>query len=74
MHRKAFDGEFLDDAGDPFAELHGTLGIDLVAHGDDRGQAVVPGVVVFAVGSSYSKISNNCFFLQLAVGKHLFRW
>ena len=31
------------------------------------------GVVAFAVGGSYSKISNSCVFFQRAVGKHLFQ-
>lgn len=31
------------------------------------------GVVAFTVYGSYSKISNNCIFLQLAVSKDLFR-
>lgn len=30
------------------------------------------GTIGFAVGGSYSKISNNCILLQLVVGKDLF--
>ena len=59
IHRKALDGELLNDAGSPLAELDGTLGVHLVADGDDGGEVVVLGVVGFAVGGSYSKISNN---------------
>jgi hypothetical protein len=59
IHRVALDGERLDDAGGPFAELHGAFGVHLVADGDDRGEVVVLGIVGFAVGGSYSKISNN---------------
>ena len=35
VHGKALDGKLLDYAGRPLAELDGTLGIHLVAHGDD---------------------------------------
>ncbi len=59
IHHVGLDGELLDDAGGPLAELHGTLGVDLVAHGDDGGQFVMLGVVAFAIGGSYSKFSNN---------------
>src|SRR5690606_28723945 len=59
IHRKALDREGLDNARGPLAELHGALGVHLVADGDDRGEVVVLGVVGFAVGGSYSKISNN---------------
>lgn len=59
IHREAFDGERFNDAGGPLAELHGAFGVDLVADGDDGGEVVVLGVVGFAVGGSYSKISNN---------------
>lgn len=40
-------------------ELHRALGVPLVADCEDRLQTVVLGVVGFAVGGSYSKISNN---------------
>jgi hypothetical protein len=33
----------------------------------------VLGVVALAIGGSYSKISNNCLFLQLTIGKHFFQ-
>jgi len=59
IHGKALDGEGLDDAGGPLAELHGAFRVHLVADGDDGGEVVVLGVVGFAVGGSYSKISNN---------------
>jgi hypothetical protein len=59
VHRVALDREGLDDAGGPFAELHGALGVYLVADGDDGGEVVVLGVVGFAVVGSYSKLSNN---------------
>jgi hypothetical protein len=39
--------------------LDGPLGVDLVADGDDGGEVVVAGVVVFAVGGSYPKFSDN---------------
>lgn len=55
----ALDGERLDDAGGPFAELHRPLGVDLVAHGNDGGELVVLCVVGFAVGGSYPKILDN---------------
>lgn len=42
----SLDGELLDDARGPLAELHRTLGVDLVAHRDDGGQAVVLGGVI----------------------------
>lgn len=35
----------------------------------DGGQVVMLGVVAFAIGGSYSKISNNCLLQQLTVGK-----
>ena len=59
IHRKALDGEGLDDAGGPLAELDGAFRVHLVADGDDGGEVVVLGVVGFTVGGSYSKISNN---------------
>ena len=59
IHGKALDREGLDDAGSPLAELHGPLGVHLVAYGDDGGEVVVLGVVGFAIGGSYSKISKN---------------
>jgi len=59
IHRIALDGEGFDDVGGPFAELHGAFGVDLVANGDNGGEVVMLGVVGFAVGGSYSKISNN---------------
>ena len=59
VHRVALDGEGLDDARGPLAELDGSLGVHLVADGDDGGEVVVLGVVGFAVGGSYSKISKN---------------
>ena len=59
VHHVGFDGELLDDGGRPLAKLYRPLGIDLVAHRDDGGEVVVLGVVGFAVGGSYSKISNN---------------
>ena len=55
----------------PLAKLHRALGVDLVAHGDDGREVVVLGVVGLAVGGSYSKISNNCVLLELAVLEHL---
>jgi hypothetical protein len=55
VHDEALDGEFLDHGGRPFAELDGPLGVDLVADGDDGGEVVVAGVVVFAIGGSYPK-------------------
>jgi hypothetical protein len=70
VHRVALDGELLNDGRRPLAELQGAFGIHLVAHGDDGREVVVLGVVAFAVGSSYPKFSDNCFRLQLAVGKH----
>lgn len=59
IHRVALAGERLDDGVRPFAELHGALGVNLVAHCDDRGEVVVLGVVALAVGGSYPKISDN---------------
>jgi len=59
VHHVGLDGELLDDARGPLAELHRALGIDLVAHSDDGGQLVVQGVVTLAVGGSYSKFSSN---------------
>lgn len=59
VHHVGLDGELLDDARGPLAELHRTLGIDLVAYGDDGGKAVVLGVVALAVSGSYSKFSNH---------------
>nr|WP_279386409.1 hypothetical protein [Parazoarcus communis] len=59
VHHVGLDGELLDDARGPFAELDRALGIHLVPHRDDGGQAVVLGVVGLAVGGSYSKFSNN---------------
>jgi hypothetical protein len=71
VHREALDGELLDDARGPLAELHRALGVDLVADRDDGREVVVLGVVRLAVGGSYSKTSNNCVLLQLAVLEHL---
>lgn len=59
IHREALDRVFLDHAGGPLAELDGALGVHLVAYGNDGGEVVVAGLVVFAVGGSYSKFSNN---------------
>ena len=59
IHHVGFDGELLDDACGPFAELHRPLGIDLVANGDDGTQVVVLCVIALAIGGSYSKFSNN---------------
>jgi hypothetical protein len=39
--------------------LHRLLRVHLVAHRDDRSQAVVLGGIGFAIDGSYSKISNN---------------
>ena len=59
VHGKTLDGELPDHGGRPFAELDGTLGVDLVADGDDGGEVVVLGLVAFSVSGSYSKFSNN---------------
>jgi hypothetical protein len=40
VHHVGLDGELLDDARGPLAELHRALGIHLVAHGDDGGQSL----------------------------------
>jgi hypothetical protein len=37
IHGVTLKGERLNDAGSPLAELHRTLGVDLVAHCDDGG-------------------------------------
>ena len=59
IHRIALDGEGLDDTSGPLTELHGALRVHLVADGDDAREVVVPGVVGFAVGSSYPKKLDN---------------
>lgn len=59
IHHEALHSEGFDDGRGPLAELHRTFGIDLVADGNDGGEAVVLGVVAFAVGGSYPKISDN---------------
>lgn len=38
VHREALDGELLEDARGPLAELHRAFGVDLVADGDDGGE------------------------------------
>jgi len=53
VHREALDGELLDDARGPLAELHRALGVDLVADGDGGREVVVLRVVGLGVGSSY---------------------
>lgn len=57
IYCKAIDGEGLNNAGRPRAELDGTFNVHLVTDGDVGGEVVMLGVV--AVGGSYSKISNN---------------
>ena len=59
VHGPTLEGELLDDRRGPLPELHGALGIDLVADGDDGGEVVVTRVVGLAVGGSYPKISDN---------------
>ena len=59
IHRVALDGERLDDAGSPFAELNGAFRVHLVTDRDNGGEVVVLGAVGFAIRGSYSKISNN---------------
>lgn len=59
IHDIGFDGVLIDDRGGPFAKLHGSFRVDLVANCDDGRELVVLGVVSLAVGGSYSKISNN---------------
>jgi len=59
VHREALDGELLDDARGPLAELHSALGVDLVPDGDDGREVVVLRVVALGVGSSYPKASDN---------------
>ena len=52
IHGPALDGVVLDDLVGPFAELDGTLVLDLEAHGDDCLQTVVLRLVALAVGGS----------------------
>jgi hypothetical protein len=47
------------------------LTVDLVPHSDNDRELVVFGVIALAICGSYSKISSNCVFLQLAIGKYL---
>ena len=60
VHREALDGELLDDACGPLAELHCALGIDLVSDGDDGREVVVLRVVLLGVDGSNPKISDYC--------------
>lgn len=59
IHCKSLDGERLDNAGGPLAELHRSFRVHLVADGNNGGEIIVLGVVGFLVGGSYMKISNN---------------
>ena len=72
IHGEALDGEGLDDAGGPFAELHSALGVYLVAHCNGGGQVVVLGVVAFTVCGSYPKRLDNCGFIQLVIREDVF--
>jgi hypothetical protein len=53
VHCPALDGVILHDLVGPLAELDGPLVLDLEAHGDDRLQAVVLGLLVLPVCGSY---------------------
>jgi hypothetical protein len=75
VHREALDGELLDDARGPLAELHRPLGVDLVADGDDGREVVVLGVVGLAVGGSYpKKLRITASSSSSLSSKTFFRW
>ena len=59
IHDPAFDRVSKRNGVDPLAELNRPFGIDFETDSNDHLQVVVICVVVFPIGFSYSKISNN---------------
>jgi len=73
VHNPTLNCVVLRNFINPFAELHGAIGIDFESDGDNHLQVVMlyfAADLTCAFSLNYSEIPNSCFWLEFMVGKY----
>ena len=71
VKHKALDDKLLQHTCSPDAELRGLIAVHTIAHSNDSIEVINQRIVVFPIGRSYWKFSNNCLFFQFSCSENL---